>query len=50
MIDKPLAKLTKRKGKRSKLIKLKRREETSQIPMKFRGSLGNTLKTYIPIN
>jgi hypothetical protein len=49
-IDKPLAKLTKRREK-MKIIKIRDEKEVSQqIPMKFRGSLRNTLKTHILIN
>jgi hypothetical protein len=37
--------------KRHKLIKLKLRKRIlQQMPLKSRGSLGNILKTYIPIN
>jgi hypothetical protein len=50
-IDKPLTKLIKRK-RRHKLIKLEIfiKGEIITVIIKYRVSLGNTLKTYIPIN
>jgi hypothetical protein len=47
LVDKPLAKLRKRK-RRPKLIKLEtKRGIPQQIPLKSRESLGNIFKTYI---
>jgi hypothetical protein len=51
MIDKHLAKPTKSKRERLKIIKLKMKGGAlQQIPMTTRGSLGNILKSYIPVN
>jgi hypothetical protein len=50
-IDKPLAKPIKKKERRFKLIKLEmKRGILQQILPKFRGSLGNILKTYILVS
>jgi hypothetical protein len=50
-IDKPSMNLTKRRGKGPKLIKLEMKKGIAQqIPMKSKGSLGNTSKIYININ
>jgi hypothetical protein len=44
-------KLTKTRRKKTLINKIADEMGTSQqVPMKFRGSLGNTLKTYIAIN
>jgi sugar diacid utilization regulator len=48
-IDKCLAKLTKGKKKKTQINQMKR-EISQQITMKYRGALGNTLKSYILIN
>jgi hypothetical protein len=50
-IGKPLANLTRRKKEKTQINKLEIRKGISQdITMKYRGSLGNTSKTYIQIN
>jgi hypothetical protein len=50
-IDKPLANLTRQRSENSYIYKIKDEKGTSpQIPKKSKGSLGNTLKTYMQVN
>jgi hypothetical protein len=50
-IDEPLANLTKLRREKIQINKIITKKRISQqTPMKFRGSLENTLKTYIQIN
>jgi hypothetical protein len=50
-IDKPLAKVTKRRKERTQINKIGGENGIlQQIPAKFRRSLGNVLKTYTPTN
>jgi hypothetical protein len=48
-IDKPKAKLPKKK-ETTQINKIRDKGILQQIPLKFRGSLGNILKNYTSIN
>jgi hypothetical protein len=50
-IDKSLAKLTKRRGKRTQINKIRDKKRLlQQIPLKFQRLLGNNLETDAPTN